>query len=104
MPPSAAASAPGDADSAATLSAAQRATQCSSSCIRTAQTSTEPTQTRNSRSRTSEVQIKDSSRSPDCISELKKLKRCSYSSKRQCGLLGLLDVCAETACSFVSFS
>ena len=102
MPPSAAANAPGDADSTATLSAAQHATQCSSLCIKTAQTSTGPTQTRNSRSRTNEVQIKDSSRSPYCVSELKKLKSCNYSSKRQCGLLGLLDVCTETACSFVS--
>ena len=34
MSPSVAASAPGDADSAATLSAAQHATQCSSSYIR----------------------------------------------------------------------
>ena len=71
MPSSAAASAPGDADSAATLSAAQHATQYSSSCIR-------PTQTRNSRLKTSEVQIEDSSKSP----ELKKLKSCNYSYKR----------------------
>ena len=79
MPPSAAASAPGDADSAATLSAAQLATQ-----------------TRNSRSKTSEVQIEDSSNNP----ELKKLNRCNYSSKRHCGLLGLLDKCTKTTCSF----
>nr|POE68782.1 hypothetical protein CFP56_53924 [Quercus suber] len=79
MPPNAAANAPGDADSTATISAAQIGTQC----IRTAQTGTGTTKTRNSRS--------NSSRSPDCFSELKKLKTCNYSSKRQCGLLGLLD-------------
>ena len=82
MPPSAAASASGDADSAATLSAAQLATQ-----------------TRSSRSKTSEVQIEDSSNNP----ELKKLNRCNYSYKRQCGLLGLLDECTKTTCSLVSF-
>ena len=35
----------------------------------------------------SEVQIEGSSRRP----ELKKLKSCNFSYKRQCGLLGLLD-------------
>ena len=92
MPPSATASAPGDASPATTLSVAQHATQYSSSCIR-------PTQTRNSRSKTSEVQIEDSSKSP----ELKKLKSCNYSYKRQYGLLGLLDECTKTTCSLVSF-
>ena len=91
MPPSAVASVPGDANSAATLSAAQHATQCNSSSIR-------PTQTRNSKSKTSEVQIEDSSKNP----ELKKLNRCNYSYKRQCGLLGLLDECTKTTYSFVS--
>ena len=81
MLPSAAACASGDAVSAATLSAAQHATQCSSY----AQTSTGPSQTRSSR--TNETQIKDSSRSPDCVSELKKLESCNYSSKRQCSLV-----------------
>nr|POE70153.1 hypothetical protein CFP56_43154 [Quercus suber] len=75
MPPSAAASASGDADPAATISAAQiSAAQIGTQC---------PTKTRNSRP--------NSSRSPDCFSELKKMKTCNYSSKRQCGLLSLLD-------------
>nr|POF25226.1 hypothetical protein CFP56_56377 [Quercus suber] len=70
MPPSAVASASGDADPAATISAAQIGTQCT-------------TKTRNSRP--------NSSGSPDYFSELKKVKTCNYSSKRQCGLLSLLD-------------
>ena len=84
MPPSAATSAPGDASPAAMLSAAQHAIQNSSLCIK-------PAQTRNSRSKTSEVQIEESSRSP----KLKKLKNCNFPYKRQCGLLVLLDDCTK---------
>ena len=90
LPPSAATNAPGDASPAAMFSAVQPAIQNSSLCIKSAQT-------RNSRSKTSEVQIDRSSRSP----ELKKLKRCNFPYKRQCGLLVLLDDCIrETICSF----
>ena len=90
MPPSAATNAPGDASPAAMLSAVQHAIQNSSLCIK-------PVQTRNSRSKTSEVQIEESSRSP----KLKKLKNCNFPYKRQCGLLILLDDCInETTCSF----
>ena len=90
MPPSAATNAPGDASPAAMLSAVQHAIQNNSLCIK-------PVQTRNSRSKTSEVQIDGSSRSP----ELKKLNRCNFPYKQQCGLLVLLDDCTrETTCSF----
>ena len=82
MPPSAAINAPSDASPVAMFSAVQPAIQNSSLCIKS-------TQTRNSRSK--------SSRSP----ELKKLKRCNFPYKRQCGLLVLLDDCIrETTCSF----
>ena len=70
MPPSAATSAPGDASPAAMFSAVQHAIQNSSLCIKSAQT-------RNSRPKTSEVQIDRSSTSP----ELKKLKRCNFPYK-----------------------
>ena len=83
-PPIAENNAPGDASPATMLSAAQHAIQNSSLCIK-------PAQTRNSRSKTSEVQIEESSRSP----KLKKLKNCNFPYKRQCGLLVLLDDCTK---------
>ena len=90
MSPSATTNAPGDASPAALFSAVQSAIQNSSLCGKSAQTE-------NSRSKTSEVQVDRSSRSP----ELKKLKRCKFPYKRQCGLLVLLDdYIKETTCSF----
>ena len=50
---------------------------------------------------TDETQIEASSRNPEilpCVPELKKLKKCAISSKRQCSLS---DICTETVCSFV---
>ena len=50
---------------------------------------------------TSETQIEAPSRSPEilpCVSELKKLKKCAFSSKRQCSLP---HMCTKTVCSFV---
>ena len=43
---------------------------------------------------TDETQIEASSRNP----EMKKLKKCAISSKRQCSLS---DICTEMVCSFV---
>ena len=96
LPRSAATSAPGDAASAATLvqhsmppSAATRASELPRHALDQARQENQlPDYTR-----TSETQIGASSRSPEilpCVSELKKLKSCNFSSKRQCSLP---DVC-----------
>ena len=50
---------------------------------------------------TNETQIEASSRNPEilpCVPELKKLKKCAISSKRQCSLS---DICTKMVCSFV---
>nr|POE70263.1 putative disease resistance protein [Quercus suber] len=50
---------------------------------------------------TNETQIEASSRNLEilpCVPELKKLKKCAISSKRQCSLS---DICTEMVCSFV---
>ncbi|XP_030958408.1 uncharacterized protein LOC115980280 [Quercus lobata] len=105
IPHSAAASAPGDAASAATLvqhsmppSAAARASELPRHALDQARQENQlPDDTR-----TSETQIEASSRSPEilpCVSELKKLKSCNFSSKRQCSLP---DVCTERCVVFVS--
>ena len=104
LPHSAAASAPGDAASAATPmqpstphSAAVRASELPRQALDQArQVNQLPADVG-----TSETQIEASSRSPEilpCVSELKKLKKCAFSSKRQCSLPSM---CTETVCSFV---
>ena len=50
---------------------------------------------------TDETQIEASSRNLEilpCVPELKKLKKCAISSKRQCSLS---NICIEMVCSFV---
>ena len=110
LPHSAATSAPGGAASAATLvqhsmpsSAAARASELPRHALDQAKQENQlPDDTR-----TSETQI-EASRSPEilpCVSELKKLKSCNFSSKRQCSLP---DVCTERCVvllvNLVSFS
>ena len=104
LPHSAAASAPGVAASAATLmqsSMPHSATVRASELPRQALDQARQVNQLPADVGTSETQIEASSRSPEilpCVSKMKKLKKCAFSSKRQCSLPGM---CTETVCSFV---
>ena len=104
LPHSAATSAPGDAASAATLvqpnmihSAVARALELPSQALDQARQVNQLL----ANVGTNETQVEASSRNPEilpCVPKLKKLKKCAISSKRQCNLF---DICTKTVCSFV---
>ena len=104
LPHSAAASALGDAASTATLvqpSMPHSAVACASELPRQALEQARQVNQLLADVGIDETQIEASSRNPEilpCVPKLKKLKKCAISSKRQCSLS---NICIEMVCSFV---
>ena len=101
LPHSAAASALGDAASTATLvqpSMPHSAVACASELPRQALDQARQVNQLLADVGIDETQIEASSRNPEILPCVPKLKKCAISSKRQCSLF---DLCTKTVCSFV---
>ena len=104
LPHSAATSAPGDIASATTLvqpSMPHSAVACASELPSQALDQARQVNQLLANVGTNETQIEASSRNPEilpCVPKLKQLKKYAISSKRQCSLF---DLCTKTVCNFV---